>query len=139
VRGHKVMQRIGCALAVWLLALLALATPGGVVVSAAAQPTAAAQDEFVPIDALPTDEQLPAAPLVLTAYAIAWIIVLAYLWSIWQRLGRVERELAEVTRRVEGTTRPPIVGSGTGGAPGAAAERGPEHPVPQPFRRSESG
>ena len=56
---------------------------------------------FVPASSLPQQEQLPAAPLVITAYAIAWIAVFGYLWSIWQRLGRVERELADVTRRVD--------------------------------------
>ena len=45
-------------------------------------------------------EQLPAAPLVMGAYAVAWVAVFGYLWSIWRRLGRVERELAEVSRRV---------------------------------------
>ena len=56
---------------------------------------------FVPADSLPAQEQLPAAPLVIGAYAVAWVLVFGYLWSIWQRLGRVERELANVTRRVE--------------------------------------
>jgi CcmD family protein len=56
---------------------------------------------FVPADNLPAREQLPAAPLVIGAYAVAWVLVFGYLWSIWQRLGKVERELAEVARRVE--------------------------------------
>ncbi len=56
---------------------------------------------FVPAGDLPAREQLPAAPLVIGAYAVAWLLVFGYLWSIWQRLGRVERELAEVSRRIE--------------------------------------
>ena len=56
---------------------------------------------FVPADSVPAREQLPAAPLVIAAYAVAWVLVFGYLWSIWSRLGRVERELADVTRRVE--------------------------------------
>ncbi len=44
---------------------------------------------------------MPAAPLVAAAYAIAWAAVLIYLFSIWRRLGVVEREIAEVSRRVE--------------------------------------
>lgn len=55
---------------------------------------------FVPADSLPSQEQLPAAPLLIGAYAIAWVAVFGYLWSIWQRLGRVERELADVSRRI---------------------------------------
>jgi CcmD family protein len=59
-----------------------------------------AQEEFVPIDELPPEEQLPAAPLLVAAYAFVWIAAVAYLWSIWRRLGKVERELAEVERRL---------------------------------------
>jgi CcmD family protein len=63
----------------------------------AAQP---AQDEFVPIDQLPPDEKLPAARLLIAAYAVAWVLVAGYLFSIWQRLGRVEQEIADATRRI---------------------------------------
>jgi CcmD family protein len=57
-------------------------------------------DGFVPAGSLPSQEQLPAAPLVIGAYAVAWVAIFGYLWSIWQRIGRVERELADVTRRL---------------------------------------
>jgi CcmD family protein len=43
---------------------------------------------------------LPAAPLVIGAYSVAWIVVFGYLWSIWRRIGRVERDLADVSRRI---------------------------------------
>jgi CcmD family protein len=56
---------------------------------------------FVPAGSLPSQqEQLPAAPLVIGAYAVAWVAVFGYLWSIWQRIGRVERDLADVSRRI---------------------------------------
>jgi CcmD family protein len=57
-------------------------------------------DGFVPASSLPGQEQLPAAPLVLIAYAVVWLLVLGYLWSIWSRLARAERELADVNRRL---------------------------------------
>lgn len=82
-----------------VLALL-LAGPTAVALDAA-QPPASSQEAFVPVDQLPTEEQIPAAPLVAGAYGIAWAAVLMYLWSVWRRLGRVERELAEATRRME--------------------------------------
>lgn len=57
-------------------------------------------DGFVPASSLPGQEQLPAAPLVIIAYAVVWLLALGYLWSIWSRLARTERELADVTRRL---------------------------------------
>ena len=84
--------------AVVALLLLVAAAPA---MLSAQPPQTAAQEGFVPVDQLPVDEQLPAAPLLIAAYAIAWVAVLGYLWSIWQRLSRVERELADVSRRIE--------------------------------------
>ena len=67
------------------------------------QPTRPAQDEFVPIDQLPPGEQLPAAPLLIAAYSVVWLAVAGYLFSIWRRLDRVERDLAEAGRRLPRT------------------------------------
>lgn len=71
----------------------------------ASQPPGGTPDGFVPADTLPATEQLPAAPLLIGAYAVAWIAVFGYLWSIWRRLGRVEREIAMVSRRIEAGKR----------------------------------
>jgi CcmD family protein len=68
-------------------------------------PPSAAQEGFVPVDPSQQREEIPAAPLVMAAYAAAWIAVFVYAWSIWQRLGRVEREIADLTRRVAGGGR----------------------------------
>ena len=68
----------------------------------AQQPPQSAQEGFVPVDQLgDAKEGLPATPLVASAYAVAWIAVLVYVWSVWRRLNKVDRELAEVARRVE--------------------------------------
>ena len=69
------------------------------------QPSTPQQDDFEPLDKLAPREELPATPLVTIAYAAAWLAILIYLWSIWQRLGRVEREIAEVNRRVQESHR----------------------------------
>ena len=61
----------------------------------------AAQDEFVPIDELPPQEQIPAAPLLIAAYSVAWVLAVGYLFSIRRRMGRVEHDLAEISRRVQ--------------------------------------
>jgi CcmD family protein len=48
---------------------------------------------------LPPEEQLPAARLLIAAYGFVWVALMAYVWSIWRRLTRVERELTHVARR----------------------------------------
>ena len=62
--------------AVLLWILLAAGPIAAVSVAAQQQPPPRpAQDEFVPIDELPPNEQLPAAPLLIAAYSVAWIMV----------------------------------------------------------------
>jgi CcmD family protein len=68
-------------------------------------PKPAAQDEFLPIDQLAPKEELPAAPLVMAAYAIAWLILFVYVISVWRRLDKVEGEIAEVSRRLASGAR----------------------------------
>lgn len=64
------------------------------------------QSEFVPVSQLPPAEQLPAAPLLIVAYAFVWVAVLAYVWSLWRRLGRVEREIQTLARRAHDGSAP---------------------------------
>ena len=71
----------------------------------AAQPQQAAQDGFVPMSDLPPEDQLPAAPLLVAAYSVVWALAIGYLWTIWRRLGTVEQELADVSRRVSDRER----------------------------------
>jgi CcmD family protein len=77
--------------AVWCLALtsapaFALQPPTG-------------QSEFVPAKDLPPAETIPAAPLLVTAYAIIWLLVMFYLWTIWRRLNKVETEMRALEQR----------------------------------------
>jgi len=77
--------------AVWCLALIsapafALQPPTG-------------QSEFVPAKDLPPAETIPAAPLLVTAYAIIWVLVMFYLWTIWRRLNKVETEMRALQQR----------------------------------------
>jgi CcmD family protein len=46
-------------------------------------------------------EQLPAAPLVIGAYAFIWVALLVYVFLLWRRLGGVDRELAALRRSLE--------------------------------------
>jgi len=89
----------------WTLLLLLTVVPYVSAQGSPQPPKPAAQDGFVPIDQLAPKEELPAAPLVIAAYAIAWMVPFVYVWSIWRRLNKVEAELADVTRRLGSSAR----------------------------------
>jgi len=57
------------------------------------------QSQFVPADTLP-QEVLPATPFVFAAYAFVWLALLVYVFVLWRRMGRVERELADLSARL---------------------------------------
>ncbi len=95
---RRTKRDIARLLAAAMLCVMAVAATASL--ARAQQPPARPSDGFVPVENLGSQEKIPAAPLVMGAYAIAWIMVFGYLWSIWQRLNRVERELAEISRRV---------------------------------------
>ena len=59
----------------------------------------AGQSEFVPAESVPLADQLPAAPLLVTAYAFVWLAVMVYLWSIWRRLNTVEIEMRALAQK----------------------------------------
>jgi CcmD family protein len=65
---------------------------------AALQPTAA-QEEYLPVDMLPPGQELPAAPFLIAAYAFVWVAAVAYIWSVWRRLNKVEAEMRTLERR----------------------------------------
>jgi CcmD family protein len=57
--------------------------------------------DFVPVDpATEALEQLPAAPMVMAAYALVWVVLIAYVWSLRRRQARVELEIAALRDRV---------------------------------------
>jgi hypothetical protein len=57
------------------------------------------QTEFVPLNELPPTEQLPAAPLLVTAYAVFLVLMIFYVWTVWRRLSRVETEMRALEQR----------------------------------------
>ena len=58
------------------------------------------QSEFVPVDSVPAADQLPAAPLLITAYAFVWLAVMFYVWTIWRRMNRVEDEMRALAQKL---------------------------------------
>ena len=64
-----------------------VAQPGG----GQAEPT----DEFTSISELPPEDKLPAAPMLVAAYAFVMLAIFAYLVSLSRRLNAVARDLAK--------------------------------------------
>ena len=65
----------------------------------------AAQSEFVPASPGTSTEQLPAAPLLVAAYAFVWVAAMGYVWTIARRLNKVEAELHALERRTSKASR----------------------------------
>lgn len=57
------------------------------------------QSEFVPMKDVPQTESIPAAPLLVAAYAFIWVAATFYLWTIWRRLNRVEAEMRALANK----------------------------------------
>jgi CcmD family protein len=94
-----------CALVLGVLAAVpvTVAAQGSQPPAAQGKP-ANPQDEFVPVKNLPAQEKLPAAPLLIGAYAFVWAVLLVYVWTVWRRLMKVEREVHDLNARL--STRP---------------------------------
>ena len=63
------------------------------------------QNEYVPIDQLPPQEAMPAAPLLIGAYIVVWLGLMGYLFWIWRRIARVEADMQALQRRTSGSGR----------------------------------
>ena len=73
--------------------------------ASAMQPPPAAQGEFVPASPGTATEQLPAAPLLIAAYAFVWIAAMGYVGTIARRLHKVEVELRALEQKTTRTAR----------------------------------
>ena len=62
------------------------------------QPPQPAQEEFIPLDQLPPEAQLPAAPMVIAAYVFVWVAFLVYISTIVKRIRKVEVDLRTLER-----------------------------------------
>jgi CcmD family protein len=50
-------------------------------------------------------ENLPATPFVFAAYAAVWVVLVVYVLTLWRRISKAEREIADVAARLEDRTR----------------------------------
>jgi len=63
------------------------------------QPSPSAQkppEEFEAISEIPPDERMPAAPMVVAAYAFVMLALFAYLLSLARRLGAVKQDISRL-------------------------------------------
>lgn len=79
----------------------------GVPALAMAQPPqgSAADSGFVPLSSLPPGEEMPAARFVIASYAFFLLLMVFYLWTIWNRLSKVERDMQDLAKRQRGSAR----------------------------------
>jgi hypothetical protein len=69
------------------------AVAAGTVAAFQPPPPQPAQEEFVPLDQLPPEAQLPAAPMVIAAYVFVWVAFVVYIFTIVKRIRKVELDL----------------------------------------------
>lgn len=65
------------------------------------------QTEFVPLDQLPPQDQMPAAPLLISAYSVLVLALFAYVVSVARRLAVVQREVERLETDLKRGTRLP--------------------------------
>jgi CcmD family protein len=80
-----------CAVLSLVFVWAAVSAPAQQPLPQSSQPTQ--QNEFIPIDQLPPQEQLAAAPLLIGAYVFVLAVLFLYVFSVARRLTNVQREL----------------------------------------------
>ena len=79
-------------------ALVWLSVTWGVAV-AAQQPSQ--QGEFLPLDQLPPQERMAAAPLLIGAYAFVMAVLFLYVLSVARRLTNVQQEISRLDSAIK--------------------------------------
>ena len=59
------------------------------------------QEEFVPVDQLPPQERMPAAPLLIGAYAFVLAVLFLYVVSVARRLTNVQQEITRLDSAIK--------------------------------------
>ena len=69
-------------------------------------PTQGQQTEFIPLDQLPPQDQLPAPRLLIAAYVFVLAALFFYVVSVSRRLGAVHREVQRLEADIRKSGRP---------------------------------
>lgn len=94
-------------------ALIRVVVVAVIVVSAAGAPAMYAQQpaqpeqqgEFLPLDQLPPQDQLPAAPLLVAAYSLVVVALFVYLVSVARKLTAVKADIERLESDVRRSGR----------------------------------
>ena len=104
-----VMRTLG----VVLVSVLCVAGPIGAAQSPspASQPTPTGQappqqSEYVPVSQLPPQDQMPAAPLLISAYSFVLIVFFLYVVSLARRLTGVQRDVDRLGASLKQSGKP---------------------------------
>jgi len=101
---HSISHWMNKPMRVLALLLLLVSTPAFAQQQPSGQPPKQT-DEFVPISQLPPQDQLPAAPLLVTAYAFVWVVLFGYVVSVARRLTKVQTEIERLDADIKRGTR----------------------------------
>jgi CcmD family protein len=63
------------------------------------------QEEFIPIDQLPPQDQLPAAPLLVGAYVFVLLMLFGYMFTVSRRLVVIQREVDRLDHELKRSGR----------------------------------
>ena len=85
-----------------LVTLLCVSVP----VRGAQNPPPKQQSEYVPIDQLPPQEHMAAAPLLIGAYSFVLIVFFLYVVSLARRLTNVQRDVDRLEASLKHTGKP---------------------------------
>jgi hypothetical protein len=78
-----------------VILVLVLTSPATSAFPSAQQPTEQ-QGQFVPAESLPQRERMPAAPLLISAYAFVMLVLFAYVLSLSRRIGAVKSDIGRL-------------------------------------------
>jgi len=87
-----------------LIVALVLISPAAPAFVSAQQPTEQ-QGAFVPAESLPQREQMPAAPLLISAYAFVMLVLFAYVISLSRRMGAVKADIGRLESEMKRGSR----------------------------------
>lgn len=103
------MKTTGSLLLAIALLVAACAPAGAQSGGGTSQPPTATQGqqtEFIPLDQLPPQEQLPAPRLLIAAYVFVLAALFLYVISVSRRLGAVHREVQRLEADLRKSGRP---------------------------------